>query len=101
MTWREFRFWREGVLHALGGGMWLHRFVLRGERWAHLVSADRDALLGVGARLEMSERWLQYRPIKHPESGQRMPAWHWDLRGDRLALAIQLADRRLRDPKLL
>lgn len=91
LTWREFRLWREGVRHALAGGLWLHRFVLRGERWAHLVSADREALLVAGARLAMSERWLQYRPIKHPNSGRRVPAWHWDLRGDRLEQALRLA----------
>jgi len=80
------------VVHALNGGLWLHQFNLRNERWAHLVSADRDALLLAGASLEMPEHWLQYRPIKHPETGQREPAWHWDLKGDRLALAIRLAD---------
>jgi hypothetical protein len=95
VTWREFRFWREGVQHALGGGLWLHRFVLRGERWAHLVSGDRTALLHAGQQLDMVERWLQFRPIRHPVTWERVAAWHWDLRGDRLVRALDLAEHRL------
>ncbi len=93
MTWRKYRLWRHGVLHALDGGLWLHPFVLRGEQWAHLVSADREALLTAGLMLDMTERWLQYRPLKHPETGRRMPAWHWDLKGDRLLRAQRLAEQ--------
>ncbi len=92
VTWREFRLWRYGVIHALEGGLWLHRFQLRNEAWAHLVSGDRQALLRAGEQLDMAERWLQYRPIKHPATGQRVPAWHWDLRGERLERAIRLAE---------
>jgi len=91
MVWYQFRLWREGVLHALEGGLWLHPFQLRGERWAPLVSADRDVLLRAGDRLEMPPVWLQYRPLKHPTAGIRVPAWHWDLRGLRLDLALRLA----------
>lgn len=94
VAWREFRLWRHGVVHALNGGLWLHQFDLRRERWAHLVSADRAVLLVAGEVLDMPERWLQYRPIKHPETGRPEPAWHWDLRGDRLALAIRMAESR-------
>ncbi len=82
------------MVHALNGGLWLHQFNLRNERWAHLVSADRDVLLFAGEALDLPERWLQYRPIKHPETGRRERAWHWDLTGDRLALAIHMADSR-------
>jgi len=74
--------------------MWLHRFVLRGEPWAHLVSSDRAALLQAGQELDLVERWLQYRPIRHPATWERAEAWHWDLKGDRLARALQLAERR-------
>lgn len=91
VTWREFGRWRHGLIHALDGGLWLHRFELEGEPWAHLVSSDRHALLAAGRLLRMSEEWLQYRPLKHPETGERVEAWHWDLRGDRLARALQLA----------
>ena len=87
--------WREGVLHALGGGLWLHQFELRGVRWAHLVSGDRDALLRAGDQLGMRAEWLQYRPIRHPGTGLREPAWHWDLRGPRLHLALRLAAPRI------
>lgn len=80
--------------HALDGGLWLHRFVLRGERWAHMVSSDREALLGAGARLGLRGEWLQYKPLKHPETGERVEAWHWDLRGGRLTLALRLAAPR-------
>ena len=94
MVWYRFRLWREGVLHALEGGLWLHPFELRGERWAHLVSADREVLLRAGDRLDMPPEWLQYRPLKHPATGIRVPAWHWDLRGPRLDLALRLAGQR-------
>jgi hypothetical protein len=60
ITWREFGLWRAGVTHALDGGLWLHRFMLFGEAWAHLVSADRGALVTAGHLLEMPESWLQY-----------------------------------------
>lgn len=91
VTWREFGWWRQGLLHALTGGLWLHRFELRGERWAHLVSADRAVLLEAGAVLDLQEEWLQYRPLRHPETGRRVEAWHWDLRGRRLEQALRLA----------
>ncbi len=29
----------------------------------------------------MREAWLQYKPLKHPSTGERVEAWHWDLRG--------------------
>lgn len=94
-TWREFGHWREGVIHALEGGLWLHRFTLQGEPWAHLVSADRERLLAAGRRLGVPERWLQYRPLKDPRSGGRVEAWHWDLRNEPLARALALAAPRV------
>ena len=69
---------------ALDGGVWLHRYTLRGEPMAHLVSADRTRLLAAGRALGLHPAWLQYKPLKHPETGQRVPAWHWDLWGSRL-----------------
>lgn len=91
IEWREFGLWREGVRHALAGGLWLHRFALRGEAWAHLVSADRHALIQAGRVLDMPETWLQFRPLRDPFSRRRVDAWHWDLRRDRLARAVALA----------
>jgi hypothetical protein len=79
------------MTHALDGGLWLHPFVLRGEPMAHLVSSDRHALLLVGRRLGLDPAWLQHKPLKHPRTGARIEAWHWDLRGRYLALAVELA----------
>jgi len=50
----------------------------------HLVSADRDRLLALGRDLGLRQEWLQYKPLKHPRTGQRVPAWHWDLWGEKL-----------------
>ncbi len=51
---------------------------------AHVVSSDRDTLLAVGRALDLQPAWLQYKPLKDPRTGQRVPAWHWDLWGERL-----------------
>jgi len=69
---------------ALDGAVWLHRHRLHGEAMAHVVSADRDRLLVVGRERGLRPEWLQYKPLKDPRTGQRVPAWHWDLWGDRL-----------------
>jgi hypothetical protein len=90
-NWSEFARWRDGLLHALEGGMWLHRFTLNDQPWAHLVSSDREALLRAGQLLGMREEWLQHRPLKHPRTGVRVEAWHWDLRGGRLERALARA----------
>lgn len=78
-------------MYALDGGLWLHRFTLYGEPWAHLVSADREALLRAGRLLNIPGQWLQYRPLRDPRSARRVDAWHWDLRRDRLQQAVALA----------
>jgi hypothetical protein len=66
---------------ALDGGVWLHRHRLHGERMAHIVSADRDRLLALGRDLGLHATWLQYKPLKDPRTGKRVPAWHWDVWG--------------------
>ncbi len=43
---------------ALNGGVWLHRHKIDGEPMVHLVSSD----------------------------GIRVPAWHWDVWGEKLRL---------------
>lgn len=83
------------MVHALCGGLWLHRHVYRGEAMAHLVSSDQELLLQVGARLGLPQGWLQYKPLKHPETGARLEAWHWDLRGRYLSIAIRVAGPRV------
>lgn len=84
MTWREFSRRRDGLLHALDGGLWLHRFVLDGRPMAHLVSSDRERLLAWGREAGLDLRWIQYKPLKDPRTGVRVPMWHWDLWGDLL-----------------
>lgn len=79
------------MAHALEGGLWLHRHPLRGEPMAHLVSSDKQALLAVGRRLGLDPAWLQYKPLKHPRDGNRVEAWHWDLRGVYLQRAVNSA----------
>ena len=82
MSWREFARRKDGVEHALGGGMWLHRWRLDGRPMAHLVSSDRDRLIAWGTEHGFDARWIQYKPLKDPRTGRRVPAWHWDLVGD-------------------
>jgi hypothetical protein len=69
---------------ALDGGVWLHRHRIRDEPMAHLVSADKERLLALGRELELRAEWLQYKPLKDPRTGLRVPAWHWDLWGAHL-----------------
>jgi hypothetical protein len=84
VTWREFTRRRDGLSSALDGGLWLHRFTLGDTPMAHLVSGDREALLAWGRAAGLDARWLQYKPLRDPRSGERVPAWHWDLWGERL-----------------
>jgi hypothetical protein len=71
---------------ALDGGVWLQRWRVRGEPMVHLVSADRERLLALGRALGLHADWLQYKPLKDPRTGRRVPAWHWDIWGPRLHL---------------
>lgn len=91
VEWREFTRRREGMQHALEGGLWLHRFILRGEPMAHLVSSDRTLLLLAGDHLGLRPEWIQYKPLKYPPTGARVAAWHWDLRGHYLQRAVAAA----------
>ena len=77
--YREFVKRREGMIHAMDGGLWLHRHVLRGERMAHLVSTDRERLLAYGRMVGLPERRLQFKPLRDPRTGERRDCWHWDL----------------------
>jgi len=71
---------------ALDGGVWLHRHRIDDQPMVHLVSADSERLLALGRDLGLRPAWLQYKPLKDPRTGVRVPAWHWDVWGDRLAL---------------
>jgi hypothetical protein len=80
--WVEFEDRRAGVIHAMEGGLWLHRHLWRGtHRLAHLVSTDRTRLLAWGARVGLPVARLQYHALRDPRDGVRRPAWHWDLGG--------------------
>lgn len=78
---REFPRRRDGMIHAMDGGLWLHRHVWFGRRMAHLVSTDRELLLAYGRRVGLPDERLQRKPLKDPRTGQRREAWHWDLVG--------------------
>ena len=78
---KEFKRLRDGMIHAMDGGLWLHRHLWRGRRLAHLVSTDRELLLAYGRAAGLPENRLQYKPLKDPRTGVRRDAWHWDLGG--------------------
>jgi hypothetical protein len=69
------------VAHAVSGGLWLHRHTWKGHAMAHLVSSDLARLERTGLALGLHPSRVQFRPIKDPRLGQRVPAWHWDLVG--------------------
>lgn len=79
--WREFARRRDGMQHAMNGGLWLHRHVWFGTPMAHLVSTDRERLLAYGRLVGMPDERLQYKPLRDPRTGARRDAWHWDLVG--------------------
>ena len=78
---REFTRRRDGMIHAMDGGLWLHRHTWFGRPMAHLVSTDRNRLLDYGRRVGLPDERLQEKPLKDPRTGQRRDAWHWDLAG--------------------
>lgn len=69
------------MIHAMDGGLWLHRHVWKGKRLAHLVSTDKESLLAYGAAVGIPASRLQFKPLKDPRTGIRRDAWHWDLGG--------------------
>ena len=79
--YREFDRRREGMIHAMDGGLWLHRHIWKGRPLAHLVSTDKALLLADGKHIGIAESRLQYKPLKDPRTGVRRDAWHWDLGG--------------------
>lgn len=76
---REFVRRRDGMIHAMDGGLWLHRHVWFGRPMAHLVSTDRERLLAYGRRVGLPDERLQRKRLKDPRTGERREAWHWDL----------------------
>jgi hypothetical protein len=80
-TLREFARRRDGMTHAMDGGLWLHFHVWKGRPMAHLVSTDRALLVAYGRHVGLPADRLQYKPLKDPRTGVRREAWHWDLLG--------------------
>jgi hypothetical protein len=77
----EFQKRRDGMIHAMDGGLWLHRHVWKGRKMAHLVSTDRERLLAYGRAVGLPDDRLQFKPLKDPRTSIRHDAWHWDLVG--------------------
>ena len=90
--YREFTNRRAGMIHAMDGGLWLHRHVWKGRPMAHLVSVDRELLLEYGRAVGISADRLQFKPLKDPRTGVRRDAWHWDLVGAYLSPRPALAN---------
>ena len=78
---REFRKRRAGMIHAMDGGLWLHRHVWLGRPMVHFVSTDRGRLLEYGQAVGIPASRLQYKPLRDPRTDLRREAWHWDLGG--------------------
>lgn len=78
---REFPKRRDGMIHAMDGGLWLHRHVWKGRPMAHLISVDRALLLRYGAAVGIPAERLQFKPLRDPRTTIRRDAWHWDLIG--------------------
>ena len=72
---------RDGMIHAMDGGLWLHRHTWFDTPMAHLVSTNRELLLAYGASVGLPVHRLQVKRLKDPRTGERRDAWHWDLVG--------------------
>lgn len=78
---REFEKRRDGMVHAMDGGLWLHRHVWQGRSMVHLVSTNRERLLEYGRALGIPDARLQFKRLRDPRTEVRRDAWHWDLGG--------------------
>lgn len=78
---REFTRRRDGMVHAMDGGLWLHRHTWFGTPMAHLVSTDRARLIVYGSIIGLAVERLQFKPLRDPRTTIRRDAWHWDLVG--------------------
>ncbi len=94
---QEFVKRREGMVHAMNGGLWLHRHVWMGRAMVHMVSTNRERLLEYGRALGLPDARLQFKRLKDPRTSKRRDAWHWDLGGP----VLPPADERLFGNSLL
>lgn len=78
---REFTRRRDGMIHAMDGGLWLHRHTWFGTPMAHLVSTDQARLIVYGSIVGLTIERLQFKPLRDPRTAVRRDAWHWDLVG--------------------
>ncbi len=78
---REFDNRRDGMIHAMEGGLWLHRHTWFGTPMAHLISTNRERLLAYGRYVGLPAERLQSKRLKDPRTGLRRDTWHWDLLG--------------------
>ncbi|MBW7932887.1 MAG: hypothetical protein H3C62_04595 [Gemmatimonadaceae bacterium] len=69
------------MVHAMDGGLWLHRHIWKGRPMAHLVSVDRERLIEAALAIGFPVERLQFKPLKDPRTGLRRDAWHFDLGG--------------------
>jgi hypothetical protein len=69
------------MIHAMEGGLWLHRHVWNGRAMAHLVSTDRARLIAAATDIRFPVERLQFKSLKDPRTGLRREAWHFDLGG--------------------
>jgi hypothetical protein len=69
------------MIHAMDGGLWLHRHRWFGKPMAHLVSTDRERLLAYGSAVGLPADRLQFKRLRDPRTEIRRDAWHWDLVG--------------------
>lgn len=69
------------MVHAMSGGLWLHRHIWKGRPMAHLISTDRVSLIAYGRSVGLNPERLQHKPLRDPRDGLRHDAWHWDLVG--------------------
>ena len=87
---QEFRSRRAGMIHAMEGGLWLHRHTWFGTPMAHLVSADWKRLVAYGVEVGLPIRRLQFKMLKDPRTGVRRATWHWDLVGSFLPALVAI-----------
>lgn len=78
---REFAKRRDGMIHAMDGGLWLHRHRWQGRPMVHLVSTDLERLFEYGRAVGIPKERIQFHPLKDPRTEIRRDAWHWDLGG--------------------
>jgi hypothetical protein len=96
VSYREFERRRDGMIHAMDGGLWMHRHAWKGRPMAHLISTDKMKLLEYGEVIGIPAVRLQYKPLKDPRTGERREAWHWDLGGPFLPPPIAEGDPEAR-----